>query len=298
MQLSGERVRYLLHLLAAALILLFAAGPVALTFVASVVPNRVLFDQNKSLFSEGLTAETYRYIFTGEVPSAYLEAGANNAMISAAARQVPQGLLNSFQISIAAMVLSLILAIPPAFMYGRYDFPWKRTTFMFILLSPLMPAVALLTPIYMMIEAAGLLGTKTAVIIIHTARVLPFVVLILSFFFRKIPNEIFEAAVVDGCSRAQMLRRIAIPLALPSVVATGLFAFMLSYSEYMFSFVLSGDQQSRPISVVLASVASNFDVSWSLLNTAIFITIVPTTILVAVSWRYVVEDIVRGAVKG
>ena len=196
------------------------------------------------------------------------------------------------------MVLSLVLATPAAFMYGRYEFPLKKQTFWFMLLSPLMPAVALLTPIYMMIEAAGLLGTKSAIIILHTVKVLPFIVLILSVFFRKMPSEIFEAAVIDGCGRFEMFWRIAVPVALPSIAATGLFAFMLSYSEYMYAFVMSGDETTRPISVVMAAIASNFDVSWSLLNTAIFIAIVPTTILVALTWRYVVEDLVRGAVKG
>jgi ABC-type glycerol-3-phosphate transport system permease component len=196
------------------------------------------------------------------------------------------------------MVASLILATPAAFMYGRFEFPFKTASFWFILLSPLMPAVALLTPVYMMIETVGLLGTKTAIIILHTVKVLPFIVLILSVFFRRMPNEIFEAAVIDGCSRFESFRRIALPLALPSIAATGLFAFMLSYSEYMYSFVMSGDETTRPISVVMSAIASNFDVSWSLLNTAIFITIVPTVILVALTWRYVMEDLVRGAVKG
>jgi ABC-type glycerol-3-phosphate transport system permease component len=285
-------------LLAAAVVLLFTAGPVVLAFTASVIPNRVLFNSKKGLLDEGLTVETYRYIFTGQVPSSYLQAGANRAMISDAARQVPQGLWNSLQISLTVMVVSLVLAAPAAFVYGRYDFPLKTLSYWFILLSPLMPAVALLTPVYMMIDAVGLLGTKAGIVIIHTVKVLPFIVLILSVFFRKMPNEIFEAAVIDGCSRFECFRRIAIPLALPSIAATGLFAFMLSYSEYMYAFVMSGDDTTRPISVVMAAVAGNFDVSWSLLNTAIFIAIVPTTILVVLTWRYLVEDLVRGAVKG
>ncbi len=125
-----------------------------------------------------------------------------------------------------------------------------------------------------------------------------FVVLILSVFFRKLPAEIFEAAVLDHCSRFQTFFRIALPLALPSVGATGLFAFMLSYSEYMFSMVLSGDAATRPVSVVMAALARNTDVSWSLLNTAIFIAIVPTLVLVVFVWRFVVEGLLSGAVKG
>ncbi len=122
--------------------------------------------------------------------------------------------------------------------------------------------------------------------------------LILSVFFRKMPAELFEAATLDHCNRFQAFFRIALPLALPSVGATGLFAFMLSYSEYMFSMVLSGDAATRPVSVVMAALARNTDVSWSLLNTAIFIAIVPTLVLVVLVWRFVVEGLLSGAVKG
>ena len=73
---------------------------------------------------------------------------------------------------------------------------------------------------------------------------------------------------------------------------------MLSYAEFMFSMVLSGDAASRPVSVVMAALARNPDVSWSLLNTAIFIAILPTLVLVVLVWRFVVDDLVRGAVKG
>ena len=112
------------------------------------------------------------------------------------------------------------------------------------------------------------------------------------------PAEIFEAAVLDHCNRFQTFFRVALPLALPSIGATGLFAFMLSYSEYMFSMVLSGDAATRPVSVVMAALARNTDVSWSLLNTAIFIAIVPTLVLVIFVWRFVVEGLLSGAVKG
>ena len=122
--------------------------------------------------------------------------------------------------------------------------------------------------------------------------------LILSVFFRKMPQELFEAAALDHCSRLQTFLRIALPLALPSIGATGLFAFMLSYSEYMFSMVLSGDAATRPVSVVMAALARNTDVSWSLLNAAIFIAIVPTVVLVVLVWRFVVEGLLNGAVKG
>ena len=282
----------------AALILLFTGGPVLLSLYGSLVPDRVLLSPDKSILTEGPTYETYRYDFTGQLPDSYMQESANRAMISDAARQVPGALVNSSINALAAMLLNLILGAPAAFVFARYVFPGKRISFMYLILSPLVPAVALVTPIYMMLEFLGLVGTQIGIILVHTAKALPFTVLILSVFFRKIPAEIFEAATLDHCSRFQTFWRIALPLALPSIGATGLFAFMLSYSEYMFSMVLSGDAQTRPVSVVMAALARNTDVSWSLLNTGIFIAIVPTLLLVALIWRFVVEDLLNGSVKG
>jgi ABC-type glycerol-3-phosphate transport system permease component len=284
--------------LAALLLFAFAAGPVILAAVGSVVPDRVLFDPNRSILSGGATLDNYRYIFTGQLPAAYMAEGANRAMISDAARQVPGSLWNSAQIALSVMALNLLLGAPAAFAFARMVFPAKKLAFLCLILSPLVPAIALITPIYMIVDASGLLGSKIAVILVHTARSLPFTILILSVFFRKMPKELFEAALIDGCDRFQSFFRIALPLALPPVCATGLFAFMLSYTEFIFAMVLSGDARSRPLSVVMASLARNTDVSWSLLNSAIFIAIIPTLLLVVIVWRYVVEGLLSGAVKG
>ena len=282
----------------AALILLFTGGPVLLSLYGSLVPDRVLLSPDKSILTEGPSFETYRYVFTGQLPDSYMQESANRAMISDAARQVPGALVNSSINALAAMLLNLILGAPAAFVFARYVFPGKRVSFMYLILSPLVPAVALVTPIYMMLEFLGLVGTQIGIILVHTAKALPFTVLILSVFFRKIPAEIFEAATLDHCSRFQTFWRIALPLALPSVGATGLFAFMLSYSEYMFAMILSGDARTRPVSVVMAALARNTDVSWSLLNTGILIAILPTLVLVVLVWRFVVEGLIGGAVKG
>jgi ABC-type glycerol-3-phosphate transport system permease component len=282
----------------AALILLFTGGPVLLALYGSLVPDRVLLSPEKSILTEGPSLETYRYVFTGQLPDSYKQESANRAMISDAARQVPRALVNSSINALIAMILNLLLGAPAAFVFARYMFPGKKLSFMYLILSPLVPAVALVTPIYIMLQALGLVGTQIGIILVHTAKALPFTVLILSVFFRRIPAEIFEAAVLDHCSRFQIFRRIALPLVLPSVGATGLFAFMLSYSEYMFAMILSGDAQTRPVSVVMAALARNTDVSWSLLNTGIFLAIVPTLVLVVLVWRFVVEGLISGAVKG
>lgn len=291
-------LKRLLIALAALLILAFTGGPVLLSFYGSVVPDRVLLDDKISIFDVRPTLENYRYVFTGELPASYQAGTANRAMISDAARQVPGSLWNSLRISLACMVLNIVVGAPAAFIFARYAFPAKKLTFMGLILAPLVPAVALVTPIYMTMQGLGLIGTIWGIILVHTARALPFTVLILSVFFRKLPRELLEAAALDHCGPMQSFLRIAVPLSLPSIGATGLFAFMLSYSEYMFSLVLSGDARARTVSVVMAALARNTDVSWSLLNTGIFIAIIPTLIIVIVVWRFVVEGLLSGAVKG
>lgn len=293
-----KRLRPFFIFFGALVVLAFTGGPVFLSFYGSVVPDRVLLSDEISVLDTGLDFDNYRYIFTGELPSSYQEGTANRAMISDAARQVPGSLWNSMRIAFACMALNILLGAPAAFVFARYLFPAKKLTFMFLILSPLVPAVALITPIYIAMQSFGLVGTIWGIILVHTARALPFTVLILSVFFRKLPAELFEAATLDHCNARQAFMRIAVPLALPSIGATGLFAFMLSYSEYMFSLVLSGDARARTVSVVMAALARNTDVSWSLLNTGIFIAIIPTLLVVIVVWRFVVEGLLSGAVKG
>src|SRR5918996_1185915 len=120
-----RRRQSLLTIVGAFLILLFTAGPILLAFLGSVIPDRVMFAADRGLFDE-VTLENYRFVFTGELPPAYQQSGANRTMISDAARQAPRSLWNSAQISLAALVINLLLGTPAAFIYARYAFPGKK----------------------------------------------------------------------------------------------------------------------------------------------------------------------------
>jgi multiple sugar transport system permease protein len=295
---EGARLGRPLLYLAGLVLFLFSAGPVFLSLLGSVIPDQALFSFPADWFGRGFTYDNYRYIFTGEMPRSYEIRGANRGMISDAARQVPGSMLNSMQVALAVMAVNVVLGAPAAYAFARMRFRGMRLAFMAIVMSRLVPAVALAVPFYLLIQAMGLLGTKTALILVHSVLTLPFTVLILSVFFRRIPTEIEDAAIVDGCTRLQLFLRIVLPLSLPSVAATGLFAFMLSYAEFLFALVLSGDAENRPLSVVMASLARNVDVSWGILNSAIFLAVLPSVALVAIVWRSIVEGILVGGVKG
>lgn len=284
--------------IAALVVFLFSAGPVLLSFIGSIVPDQAIFSYPPDWLGFGVTLDNYRYILTGELPSVYQVEGANRSMISDAARQVPAALLNSMIVAGSVALVNLILGAPAAFAYSRMRFRGRRLSFMALIAAPLIPSIALIVPYYLLVQQFGLLGTKLSMVLIHSIMTLPFTVLILSIFFGRIPNELGDAARVDGATALQAFLRIFVPLVRPSLLATGLFAFMLSYAEFMFAHALGGSSSSRLLPVVMASLARNTDVSWGILNASIFIAVLPSLLLVIVVWRFVVEGLLAGGVKG
>ena len=292
-----RQLRSVLSHLAALLLLLVCAGPIALSLFASVMPDQAIFDFPPDWFGYSATLDNYRYIFTGRLPDAYLTAGANRAMISDAARQVPASMWNSSVVALGVMAVNIGLGAPAAYAFARFRFRGQTVSFLLIIMSRLVPAVALVVPFYLIVQSVGLLGTKLALVLIHSILTLPFTVLILTVFFRRIPREIADSAMLDGCGRLEAFRYVFLPLARTSVIATGLFAFVLSYSEFLFALVLSGDAANRPLSVVMAALARNVDVSWGLLNASVVLAVIPTVVLAAFVWRFVVEGLLEGGVE-
>ncbi len=280
---------------AAFVLFIFCTGPLVLSFMGSIVPERAMFAND--WFREGVNADNYVFVFTGELPREYRDLD-GNIFSSDVARQVPRSMLNSSVVALAVMVLNIVLGAPAAYAFARMRFRGKKATFMVIIFSRLVPAAALGVPFYLLIQELGLLGTKLALILVHTVLTVPFTVFILSVFFRRLPKELEDAALVDGCDRFQVFYRVVLRMSGASIFATGLFAFILSYSEFLFAGILSGEANQRPLSVTLASVVENFDYSWGMMHTSIFLAIVPTVILVIFIWRLVVERIVEGAVQG
>jgi ABC-type glycerol-3-phosphate transport system permease component len=243
------------------------------------------------------TLAYYRYIFTGKIPEAFEERGADRAMVSEEARLIPRAMLTSATVAVAVMGVNMVFGSMAAYAFARIRFRGKSPTFMGIIMCRLVPASALVVPFYLIIQAFGLLDTKLALIMVHTLLTLPFTVLILTMFFRKIPVEIEESAVVDGAKPLQIFWKITLPLSAASMVATGLFAFMLSYSEFMYSLVLGGSARSRTLPIVMTSLIYNPDMIWGMIMSGVFLTLIPSLVLAIVVWKFVVENIILGAMK-
>lgn len=275
----------------------FCLGPFALVALGSVIPEANLVRFPPDWFADPPFFGNYAYIFTGEIPQTYLQKGALRSMVSEEVRWVPYSMFNSFIVAFTVMINTLILGTLAAYAYARLRFPARKITFMFILFSRLIPTVALAVPYYSIVQGLGLLNSKWSLVAMYTLLTLPFGILVLTLYFKNIPKEIDEAARVDGASSTQSLWYVTLPLSLPSLVGTGLFTFMLSYSEFLLGLLLTSSIENRTLPVILGSVSTNPDVSWGLLMASIMIGTLPTMLLIYPVWRLMVRGLTSGAVR-
>jgi multiple sugar transport system permease protein len=280
---------------AALLLAIFWFGPFVLVGIGSVIPEANLFSFPPKWFAHPPFLGNYKYIFTGEIPQTYLQRGAMRSMISEEVRWIPYSVFNSFIAAVAVMFIVLVLGSLASYAYARLRFPGRRSTFLFILLSRLIPTVALVVPYYAIVQSLGLLNTRWALIGIYTVLTLPFAVLVLTLYFKSIPKEIDEAARVEGATPLQNLWYITLPLALPSLIGAGLFTFMLAYSEFLLALLITNTRIARTLPVTLGSISTNPDVSWGLLMASIMIGSIPTMLLVYPVWRFMVRGLTTGA---
>jgi multiple sugar transport system permease protein len=279
------------------LLALFILLPIAWVTFSSLIGRQALLLFPPDWLRYGLTIDNFTYIFTGQIPRSYEVSGQMRTMISQEIRQVPQAILNSGIVATAVMFINWIFGSLAAYAFARLRFPGRSSLFFFITLSRLIPAVALAMPYYSIVQRLGLLNKHSALIAIYSALTLPFTILIMTLYFRGIPVEIEEAAQLDGCGPFGTLRRIALPLALPSMIGAGLFAFMIAYSEFLFGLLISTSRDSRTLSVLLGSVSYNPDVTWSLLSSGVVIGLIPTLILVFPVWRFMVRGLIAGGIR-
>ena len=279
----------------ALLLAIFWFGPFVLVGIGSVIPEGNLFSFPPHWFADPPFLGNYRYIFTGEIPQTYLQRGAMRSMISEEVRWIPYSVFNSFIVAAAVMFIVLVLGSLASYAYARLRFPGRKGTFLFVLLSRLIPTVALAVPYYTIVQGLGLLNTRWALVGIYAVLTLPFAVLVLTLYFRSIPKEIDEAARVEGATPLQNLWYITLPLSLPSLIGAGLFTFMLAYSEFLLALLITNTRIARTLPVTLGTISTNPDVSWGLLMASIMIGSVPTMLLVYPVWRFMVRGLTAGA---
>jgi ABC-type glycerol-3-phosphate transport system permease component len=228
--------------------------------------------------------------------SAHWSLGAYGSLL--ADRPVARYFLNSLVVALGSTVLSVLLAALAAYGVTRF-FPRGAMPFvLFLLFTKMLPETLLIIPYFQLMSDLGLLNTYWALILAYSSFALPFSVWMLIGFFRSIPRELDEAALIDGAGVLQTFVRVILPLARPGLVAVALFTFLIAWNSYVWALVLTTDASMFVLSVGIANMVGEYRVQWNELMAAAVIAAVPVMALYSLLERHLVNAITAGAVKG
>jgi sorbitol/mannitol transport system permease protein len=204
--------------------------------------------------------------------------------------------VNSIVISVVATAIMLIIAVPASFAMAFYPTKRTRGTLLWMLSTKMLPAVGVLVPIYLICKDAGLLDSRTALIIIYMLSNLPIGVWMLFTFFRETPKAIIEASRIDGCGVWDSIAHVLLPLGAPGIASTALLCIILCWNEAFWSLNLTA-HNAAPLTAFIASFSAPEGLFWAKLSAAATLAILPILLFGWFSQRQLVRGLTFGAVK-
>ena len=204
---------------------------------------------------------------------------------------------NSIVVTLAAVALSLVLAVHAAYGLARFSFRGKTLLMLGILATSMIPGIAILVPLYNLSVQVKLYNTLTGMILVYTAWNVPLVIWLLKGFFEKVPRELEEAAQMDGCGRYRVFYLIVLPLARPGMLAASIMAMMAVWNDFLIGFTLAVSEQKRLLPFGLYTYISNVGVDWGQLMAATVLALVPVLIAFLIMQKWLVQGLMAGAVK-
>lgn len=203
---------------------------------------------------------------------------------------------NSVVVSLASTFFSVTIGMFCAYALARYDFPGRDDVSFWVLTNRMMPPVAVLIPIFVTFQTAGLLDTLLGLIILYTAMQLPFVVWMLTGYFRDIPRRYEESAMVDGDTWFAAFRKVTLPVMAPSITATAIFVMILSWNEFAFAtFLTSTQAKTMPPAIMAYSIGA--DIHWNVLGAAVVLITAPLILFVLLLQRQLISGLSQGVVR-
>jgi multiple sugar transport system permease protein len=210
------------------------------------------------------------------------------------------GLLgNSALVASASVLIGLAIAIPGAYAISRLDFFGRRQVGAVFLMVYLFPAIVIAIPLFVLLAKMQLRGSLAGLVLVYIAQTVPVAIYMLRNYFDTIPESVEEAGLVDGLSRLGVIRRVSLPLALPSVVATGIFVFMIAWNEFLFALLFLVERRDRwTVSLGLAQLSGSVEIPTTVLMAGSVIITVPVIALFFFTERLLSEGLTSGADKG
>jgi multiple sugar transport system permease protein len=206
---------------------------------------------------------------------------------------------NSVAVALGTTALVIVIALAGAYGLARFRFPGRQLIAHLVLFTYMLPAVVLLLPLYLTISALGLANSLLGLVIAYTTFALPFALWLLRSFIAGIPIELEQAAMIDGAHRLRAFVDVVLPQAMPGIVSTALFSFILSWNEYLYAlvFINVDDRKTLPPGV-LTMLNQNQNVEWALLMAASVLMAVPVLVCFAFLQKHLTHGFGAGSVKG
>ncbi len=259
------------------LLVMYCSGPLLWQVITSLKPASEL-TKIPPLLPHRLTAAHYSAIFE-EHPFFRL-------------------ILNSTLVALSTTVLSLTVGSLAAFALAKLNVKYRGLILGFVLSVSMFPPIATVSPLYIIIRFLGMRDTPWALIATYTTFSLPLSIWILTSFFRDIPDEIYRAARVDGCSPLQVFCRIMLPLSAPGLFTAAILVFIFAWNEFLFALTFTATSASRTIPVGIALFPGLHEVPWGSIAAASVVATIPVIFLVFACQRRIIEGLTAGAIKG
>jgi ABC-type sugar transport system, permease component len=206
---------------------------------------------------------------------------------------------NSLVVSVTACALSMIIAVLAGYAFSRYH---RKNLVQFsnlaMLLSQMIPGVLLLVPLYMTMRELGILESYLSLILAYTTFVIPLCTFMMSSFFDTVPISLEEAAEIDGYNKTQTILKVILPLSIPSLVSTGLYAFINAWNEFMFGYIFLSTDRYRTLTPAIMLFKGANTIDWGGLMAASVIAVLPVTLIFLFLQRYFLAGLMSGSVKG
>ncbi len=207
-------------------------------------------------------------------------------------------ILNSVTVSLGSTFLTVFIATLASYALARLPVPGKKIWLTAFLLVSTYPLIALMVPLFQIFREIGLLNTYWALILPYSVFSLPISIWILTTFFRDIPSDLEDAALIDGCSRIGTLVRVIFPLSAPGVATASMITFVNSWNEFTLAFSLMSEEEMFTLPVGITMLRDQYTIPWGLISAGIMIAIVPLVVLIIFFQKKLISGLTSGAVKG
>jgi multiple sugar transport system permease protein len=260
-------------------VVLVVAFPLVWMALTSVKPQFELFRNPPTFLPETITFEHYHRLLVETPFLTYMR--------------------NSLILGFATTAVVIVVATLGAHSLVRFRYPGRERLAQMVLFTYLLPSVVLVLPLYLMMVKLGVANSLFSLVIAYTTFALPYALWLLRSFMQGIPDDLEAAALIDGASRMEAFIDVILPQALPGIISTALFTFILSWNEYLFALVLVNTDAARPLTTgVMNMLVSAFNIEWSLLMAAAVMMSAPLIVIFAFLQKYLTRGFGAGGVKG